>query len=149
MSWFQFHIYKLCIIIYMYHCSIDCCFELNIRDGNFCENCSHFTLKWFQPNSYGEMCFLGESQEGSYIQIDVRYSNFEHFNGTYMKMGSMPLQCICIGSLRWPDRYFIYSICNSLQLRSYHDRYILIDLYVWVWLLNKSCSNLDGLKFKS
>ena len=24
----------------------------------FCENCSHFMLKWFQPNSFGEVCFL-------------------------------------------------------------------------------------------
>ena len=23
----------------------------------FCENCSHFILKWFQPNSFGKVCF--------------------------------------------------------------------------------------------
>ena len=27
----------------------------------FCENCSYFILKWFQPNSFGEVCFLEES----------------------------------------------------------------------------------------
>ena len=26
----------------------------------FCKNCSHFILKWFQPNSLGEVCFLEE-----------------------------------------------------------------------------------------
>ena len=26
----------------------------------FCENCSHFKLKWFQPNSFEEVCFLEE-----------------------------------------------------------------------------------------
>ena len=25
------------------------------------KNCSHFILKWFQPNSFGELCFLEES----------------------------------------------------------------------------------------
>ena len=29
----------------------------------FCENCSHFVLKWFQSNTFGEMCFLEESYE--------------------------------------------------------------------------------------
>ena len=29
----------------------------------FCENCSHFILKWFQPDSFGEVCFLEESYE--------------------------------------------------------------------------------------
>ena len=28
---------------------------------NFLWNCSHFILKWFQPNSFGELCFLEES----------------------------------------------------------------------------------------
>ena len=27
-------------------------------DETFCEYCSHFILKWFQPNSFGEMSFL-------------------------------------------------------------------------------------------
>ena len=29
----------------------------------FCENCSYFILKWFQPNSFEEVCFLKESYE--------------------------------------------------------------------------------------
>ena len=29
------------------HCSIGYCVELIIVDNNFCENCSHFILKWF------------------------------------------------------------------------------------------------------
>ena len=28
----------------------------------FCGNCSHFILKWFQPNSFGESCFLCSRQ---------------------------------------------------------------------------------------
>ena len=29
----------------------------------FCENCFHFILKLFQPNSFGEVCFSEESYE--------------------------------------------------------------------------------------
>ena len=39
---------------------IDCCVELIILDKTFCENCSHFIKKWFQPNSFAEICFLEE-----------------------------------------------------------------------------------------
>ena len=35
---------------------------------NLCENCSHFTLKYFQLNSFGKMCFLEEN----YKYIDAR-----------------------------------------------------------------------------
>ena len=42
---------------------IDYCVELSLVDKTFCENCSHFIWKWFQPNSFGEMCFLEESYE--------------------------------------------------------------------------------------
>ena len=35
--------------------------ELIAVDDNLCENCSHFTLKWFQLNFFGEICFLEEN----------------------------------------------------------------------------------------
>ena len=41
---------------------IDFCVALSLVDETFCENGS-FILKWFQPNSFGEMCFLEESCE--------------------------------------------------------------------------------------
>ena len=41
--------------------SIDYCVKYSLVYENFCENCSHFILKWFQPNSFGEVCFLEES----------------------------------------------------------------------------------------
>ena len=54
----------------------------------FCENCSHFTLKCFQPNSFGEVCFL----EGSYENRQKKKSNFENFESAlYSTSGSMPL----------------------------------------------------------
>ena len=36
---------------------IDYCVELSLMFETFCESCSHFRLKWFQPNSFGEVCF--------------------------------------------------------------------------------------------
>ena len=39
---------------------IDYCVEKVLCPRLFFENCSHFILKWFQPNSFGEMCFLEE-----------------------------------------------------------------------------------------
>ena len=36
----------------------------------FCENCSHFILIWFQPNSFGEMCFL-EKNYGNMQKIQI------------------------------------------------------------------------------
>ena len=53
----------------------------------FCENCSHFILKWFQPNSFGEVCFFrGE------IQKYAKNSNFDNFESAlYSKSVSMPL----------------------------------------------------------
>ena len=44
-----------------WHCSIDYCVKLSLVDETLGENCSHFTLKWFLLNSFGEMCFLEES----------------------------------------------------------------------------------------
>ena len=43
--------------------SIDYCVEESLVYETFCENCSHFILKWFQPNSFGEVCFLEEIYE--------------------------------------------------------------------------------------
>ena len=40
---------------------MDYCVELSLVYETFCENCSHFILKWFQPNSFEEMCFSEES----------------------------------------------------------------------------------------
>ena len=51
----------LCVL----HCSIDCCVEIIIVYDNLFEKCSHFLMKWFQLNSFEEMCFLWES----YIQM--------------------------------------------------------------------------------
>ena len=44
---------------------IDFCVEWSLVDESFCENCSYFILKWFQPSSFWEMCFLDESYEKS------------------------------------------------------------------------------------
>ena len=39
----------------------DYCVELSLVYKTVSENCSHFILKWFQPNSFGEVCLLEES----------------------------------------------------------------------------------------
>ena len=52
---------------------IDYFVELSLVYETFCENCSHFILKWFQPNSFGELCFL----EDSYRNMQkFKYFNF-------------------------------------------------------------------------
>ena len=49
---------------------------------------SQFIRKWFQPNSFGDMCNLGES-----LQIDAIMLNFEKFEAAlYMKSVSMPIR---------------------------------------------------------
>ena len=45
----------------VFHWSVDCCVELIIVYDNLCANCFHLLLKWFQLNSFGVMCFLGDS----------------------------------------------------------------------------------------
>ena len=53
----------------------------------FCENCSHFLLKWFHSNSLGEVCFYGGE-----LWKYAKSSNFENFeNALYLTSGSMPL----------------------------------------------------------
>ena len=37
-SWFQFYIYKLCMIMFIGSCSIDCCVKLIFVGENLCEN---------------------------------------------------------------------------------------------------------------
>ena len=51
----------------------------------FYENCSHFILKWFQPNSFGEVCFLEKE-----LRKYAKNSNFE--GALYLTSGSMPLR---------------------------------------------------------
>ena len=53
----------------VFHRSIDYCVELSLVGDNQCENCSHFTLKWVQLNSFEEMNFLDVLEE-SYKQMD-------------------------------------------------------------------------------
>ena len=66
---------------------IDYCVELHLVDKTFCETCSHFILKGFQCNFFGEMCFLEESYEK--MQKNSNFDNFESV--LYSKSGSMPL----------------------------------------------------------
>ena len=42
---------------------IDYCVEKSLVHETFCKNCSYFILKWFQPNSFGELYFLEKSYE--------------------------------------------------------------------------------------
>ena len=53
-SWFQFYILKLRMIII-----------ISLVYKTFCENSSHFILKWFQRNSFEEVWFLEESYENT------------------------------------------------------------------------------------
>ena len=54
-SSFQFYVFKLCMIL-----CISLLPYITVLNKVFCENCSHFILKWFQPNLCGEVCFLEE-----------------------------------------------------------------------------------------
>ena len=42
---------------------IDYLVELSLMYETFCENCSHFILKRFQPHSFEKVCILEESNE--------------------------------------------------------------------------------------
>ena len=60
---------------------IDYCVKKILVYENFCENCSHFILKWFQPNSFAEVYFLEESYENMQkIQIlkNLRAPSIQH-----------------------------------------------------------------------
>ena len=72
---------------YVFHCShrLLCwkvlCTRLSVK------NCYHFILKWFEPNSFGEFCFLEESYRNM-----QKNSNFENFGSAlYSTSVSMPL----------------------------------------------------------
>ena len=52
--------------------SIDYCAAYSLVYETFCENCSHFIRKWFQPNSFGEVGFLEKSYKNMQkIQIST------------------------------------------------------------------------------
>ena len=70
---------------------IDYCVEFIVIDDNLCENSSHSPLKWFQLNSFGEMCLLEENFEQ--MQKKKKKMNFEKFESVlHMKSLSMPLE---------------------------------------------------------
>ena len=54
--WFHiwFYVFKLCMIYVCFIAPIDHCVEWSLMYETFCENCSHFILKWFQPNFLGK-----------------------------------------------------------------------------------------------
>ena len=57
---------------------IDYCVKEILVYENFCVNCSHFILKWFQPNSFGEVYFLEESYENMQILKILRAPSIRH-----------------------------------------------------------------------
>ena len=57
---------------------IDYCVEYSLVYETFYENCSHFILKWFQANSFEEVCFLEEGYE-----IKQKNSNFDNFESIH------------------------------------------------------------------
>ena len=52
---------------------IDYCVEHTLVYETSCENYSHFIMKWFQPNSLEEVCFLESYENMQKIQM------FENF----------------------------------------------------------------------
>ena len=44
-----------------WHCSIECCVKLSLIKETCAKSCPHFIRKLFQPNSCGEMCYIGKS----------------------------------------------------------------------------------------
>ena len=76
------HSTNIFIRIFLLH-RIHCWMKSCVWD---CENCSHFMLKWFQPNSFEEVCFLEEIYE------NMQTSSFENFESAlYSTSGGMPL----------------------------------------------------------
>ena len=71
----------------VFHCSIDHCVELSLVDETLCENCSHFTLKWFQLDSFQE-CFFKEN-----------YKKMQKFQ--ILKNGLRPLYEITEYAFNW------------------------------------------------
>ena len=60
-SWFQFCVFKLCMIMCVSLTTLTTVLHKVLCPRLSGETCSHFILKWFQPNSIGEVCFLEES----------------------------------------------------------------------------------------
>ena len=65
---------------------IDYCVEWSFMYKTFCENCSHFILKWFQVYSFVEVCFLEESYENTQ-EIQIL---------TILRVPSIQHQTICL-----------------------------------------------------
>ena len=57
---------------------IDYCDELSLVNETFCENCSHFLLKWLQPNSLEE---LRKDEKKNQILKILRVPAIEWFQG--------------------------------------------------------------------
>ena len=53
-----------------------------------CNNCSQFILKWFEPNSYGEIYVLRD------LQVDGE-KTWQFWGLLCTKSGSMPLSLLC------------------------------------------------------
>ena len=85
-SWFQFCIFKLCMIL-CFIASIDYCIASSLMYETFCANCSHLILKWLQPNSFGgSMLLRGELQKMQKSQIlkILRVTSIQH-QGVYTR----------------------------------------------------------------
>ena len=70
----------------VFHCTGNYCLEVIVVDETFCENSSHFILKWFQPYPFKEICLLEESNNK--IQKIQILTIFE--SAIYTKSGIMP-----------------------------------------------------------
>ena len=64
---------------YSWLCVFHCSHGLLVYE-TFCENCAHFILKWLQPNSFGEVCFLEESYENVQKFLIFRGAGKARFN---------------------------------------------------------------------
>ena len=81
----------------VFHCShrLLCLIKSRVRD---------FLWKWFQPNSFEEVCFLEESYE------NMEKTNFENFESAfYSTSGSMPLTYW--NKLIFHDLHSVYLFC--------------------------------------
>ena len=86
-SWFQFYVFKLCMIR-CFIAPIDYCVELSLVYKTFCENCSHFILKWFQPYSFwGIVLLRGELQKYA-----KKFKFWQFWECLYSALGSVPFK---------------------------------------------------------
>ena len=74
----------------------------------FCENCSHFILKWFQSNSFGSVLLRGVHHK---YAKNSHFKNFE--SAPYLTSMSMPLTTegvnILFGIAKWAYLLGIYT----------------------------------------